>query len=137
MRCFDRFIMDTKGAVTIEFTILVPAFVFLMVLFVDVSIIYLTHSEMYNAARDIARRMSTYELETPADVLSYAEEHLALGVRDYSVVPSFDPHGVMSVNISVGFDQAVFFGAMFKPILGRGLSATASVRGEKQLIGTS
>jgi len=135
MRRFDRFIEDSKGAVTIEFTVLVPAFVFMMVLFADTSIAYLTHSEMYNAARDIARRMATHELETPAAVQAYAAEHLFLGQRQYTVDPNFG--GVMSVSISVGVNQAVFFGAFFKPVLGKALVATASVRSETRLIGTS
>ncbi len=135
MRSFDRFIKDSKGAVTIEFTVLVPAFVFIMILFVDTSIVYLTHSEMYNAARDIARRMATHQLETESDVQAYAAEHLSLGMRQYTVDPNFG--GVMSVSIAVGIDQAVIFGALFEPILGKTLVATASVRRETQLIGNS
>ena len=135
MRIFDRFIKDSKGAVTIEFVVLVPAFMFIMVLFVDTSIVYLTHSEMYNAARDIARRMSTHQLETPADVQAYAAEHLSLGARVYIVDPNFG--SVMSVSIAVGIDQAVIFGALFEPILGKTLVVTASVRRETRLIGTS
>ena len=135
MRIFDRFIKDSKGAVTIEFVVLVPAFVFIMVLFVDTSIVYLTHSEMYNAARDIARRMSTHQLETPADVQAYAAEHLSLGERVYIVDPKFG--SVVSVSIAVGINQAVIFGALFEPILGKTLVVTASVRRETRLIGTS
>ena len=135
MLSFDSFIKDSKGAVTIEFTVLVPAFVFLLVLFADISIVYLTHSEMYNAARDIARRMSTHELETEADVQAYAEEHLFLGARTYYVKPEFG--AVMSVRIAVGVNQAVFFGVFFEPVIGKALVATASVQSEKKLIGTS
>lgn len=135
MLSFDSFIKDSKGAVTVEFTVLVPAFVFLLILFADTSIVYLTHSEMYNAARDIARRMATHELETPSDVQAYAEEHLFLGMRQYAVDPNFG--GVMSVSIAVGVNQAVFFGVLFEPILGKTLVATASVRAETRLVGTS
>jgi hypothetical protein len=135
MHRLERFLTDSKGAVTIEFTVLVPAFVFVMVLFADTSIVYLTHSEMYNAARDIARRMATHELSTPDAVRSYAAQHLFLGERQYYVDPDFG--GVMSVSISVRVDQAVFFGAFFAPILGEALVASASVRSETRLIGTS
>ena len=89
MRSFDRFIKDSKGAVTLEFTVLVPAFVFLMVIFTDTSVVYLTHSEMYNAARDIARRMATHELETESDVQEYAATHLSLGARTYFIDTDF------------------------------------------------
>ena len=135
MRSFDRFIKDSKGAVTIEFTVLVPAFVFIMVLFVDTSIIYLTHTEMYNASRDIARRMSTHQLQTVSEVQDYAATHLFLGTRQYHVDPKFG--GVMSVTIAIGIGEAVFFGAFFEPILGKALVTTASVSSETWLIGTS
>ncbi len=135
MRSFDRFIKDSKGAVTIEFTVLVPVFVFLMVFFTDTSVIYLTHSEMYNAARDIARRMATHELETPSDVQEYAAKHLSLGARTYFIEPNFG--GVMSVSIAVSVAQATFFGAFFEPIMGKALVATASVRRETRLIEAS
>ena len=136
MRSFDRFIKDSKGAVTLEFTVLVPAFVFLMVIFTDTSVVYLTHSEMYNAARDIARRMATHQLQTDTDVRAYAAQTLSLGARTYNVTPDFT-NSVMSVTISVSVGQAVFFGAFFEPILGRSLVATASVNTEAWLIEAS
>lgn len=135
MHRLERFLTDSKGAVTIEFTVLVPAFVFVLILFADTSIVYLTHSEMYNAARDIARRMATHELSTPDAVRNYAAQHLFLGERQYTVNPDFG--GVMAVSISVPVSQAVFFGAFFEPILGRALVASASVRSETRLIGAS
>ena len=135
MLSFDSFIKDSKGAVTVEFTVLVPAFVFLLILFADTSVVYLTHSEMYNASRDIARRMATHELTTESDVLTYAQEHLFLGSRQYLVDPDFG--SVMSVRIEVPISQAVFFGSFFEPVLGRALITTASVRAETKLTGTS
>ena len=50
MRSFDHFIKDSKGAVTIEFTVLVPAFVLLMVFFADTSIDF-TQDTAENAVR--------------------------------------------------------------------------------------
>ena len=135
MRSFDRFLKDSKGAVTTEFTVLVPAFVFLMVFFADASVIYLTHSEMYNAARDVARRMATGQLESPSDVQAYTAEHLFLGRRVYTVDPNFG--GVTTVSIAVSVNQAVFFGVFFTPILGKYLVVTSTVTREPRLIGIS
>ena len=64
MHRINRFLRDSKGAVTTEFTVLVPFFVMLLVFFADASVIYLTHSEMFNTARDIARRMSTDQIKS-------------------------------------------------------------------------
>lgn len=127
----SKFLNDTKGAVTTEFTVLVPFFVFLLVFFADASVIYLTHTEMYNASRDIARRMATGQLKTSNDVQAYAEDHLHLGSRTYVVDPQFG--NAMTVTISVGLDEAVFFGTFFQPILGRSLLASSTVQREPRL----
>lgn len=122
---------DERGAVTIEFTTLVPFFVFLLVFFADASIIYLTHTEMYNAARDIARRMSTEELGTESEVLDYAAAQVFLGDRTYTVDTDFG--GNMRVSIAIGLGDAAISGYFFSPILGRTLTASATVRREPMI----
>ena len=116
---------------TIEFTVLVPFFLFLMMFFADASVIYQTNSEMYNAARDIARRMSTGELTTVQQVRDYAASHLYLHDRDYVIYPHFGSD--MTLTISVGFDQAVFFGMFFRPLLGKTIVATSTMRREPRI----
>ncbi len=54
MRSVFAFLGDEKAAVTIEFVLWVPIFVGLLVFVTDASIIYLTHSEMWSVARDLA-----------------------------------------------------------------------------------
>ena len=124
----DGFLNDESGALTIEFTTLVPFFVFLLVLFADASILYLTHSEMYNVARDAARRMSTEELRSGQDVVAYASQRLNLGDREYTVSAKFG--GDMGVVISVPLGEAAISGYFFSPVIGRHLVASASVRRE-------
>ena len=126
-----RMMSDEKGAVSLEFTALVPFVIFLLVFFADAAVIYLTHTEMFNAARDIARRMSTEELETAQEVREYAASHLFLGQRRYVVAPEFG--GEMSVALAVEVRDAAIFGAFFRPILGRVLLARATVRREPML----
>lgn len=122
---------DEKGAVTVEFTVLVPFAVFLLVLFADASVIYLTHTEMFNAARDIARRMSTEELKSAQEVRDYAASRLLLGQRHYVVDPTFG--GDMRVTVAIEVGDAAIFGVFFKPVLGRTLLASATVRREPML----
>ncbi len=125
---------DETGAVTIEFTTLVPAFVLLLVFFVDASTIYLTRSEMYNVARDAARRMSTDQLQTSDEVKTYVESHLNLGDRVYVVDPDFG--GEMTVTLGIRIGDAAIFGVWFDGFLGgtstvrNVLWARASVRRE-------
>lgn len=133
MQSLIRFLHDQKGAVTIEFTVIVPLFVLLMVFFADASVIYLSHSEMFNTARDLARRMATGELTSAEDVQIYAEEHLFLGNRTYQVFPQY-VDGQIRVTMAVPLSQAAIFGAWFGPIIGDELRATAVMASELRLV---
>lgn len=124
----SRFGGDETGAVTIEFVTLVPAFIFLLVLFADASAIYLTRSEMFNVARDVARRMSTREITTLEQARAYAADHLFLDARTYYIQTHFG--GNMAVAIYVPLYDAAIFGYWFKPILGKILVADAMMRQE-------
>ena len=122
------FLRDEKGAVTIEFVLWVPIFVGLLVLVTDASIIYLTHSEMWNVARDTTRRMTTEQITTTAEARDYAAAHLFLGARTYVIDPDFG--GDMNVTIAIGLDDAAIFGFFFKSILGQSLVASVTMRRE-------
>ncbi len=128
MRSVFTFLRTEKGAVTIEFVLWVPIFVGLLVFVTDASIIYLTHSEMWNVARDTTRRMTTGEITTDDQARDYAAAHLFLGSRTYVIDP--DIGGDMSVTIAIGLDDAAIFGSFFKSILGRSLVANVTMRRE-------
>lgn len=128
MHSIVAFLRNETGAVTIEFVTLVPAFVLMLVLFIDVSVVYLTRTEMWNTARDIARRMSTDELRTSAEVRDYAAGHLFLGYRDYIVVADFGTD--MDVTITVPMIDAAVFGIWLRPIIGETLTVKARVSRE-------
>jgi Flp pilus assembly pilin Flp len=128
MRSVFTFLRDEKGAVTIEFVLWVPIFVGLLVLVTDASIIYLTHSEMWNVARDTTRRMTTEQITNSAEARDYAAAHLFLGARTYVIDPDFG--GDMNVTIAIGLDDAAIFGFFFKSILGQSLVASVTMRRE-------
>ncbi len=115
----SQFLRDEHGSATIEFVIWVPLYVVLLVAVTDASILYLTHTEMWNAARDTARRMSVGAL-TAADAPDRAGEMLLLSGRSYTVAAS--DAGPVMVEISVNVGDASIFG-FFKPVLGRQLTA--------------
>ena len=131
MRSILLFLRNDTGAVTIEFVTLVPAFVLMLVLFTDASIVYLTRTEMWNTARDIARRMATGEITTQAQVTDYAASHLFLGYRQYTVQASAGAE--IDVKISVPLIDAAVFGIWFKPIIGETLTVAARMRKEPLL----
>ena len=122
------FLACEKGAVSLEFVVLVPFAILLLVLFSDVAVTYLSHSEMYNAARDIARKMSVGELTTVEEVEAYASQKLFLGTRTYTLDVQFG--GDMRVTIAVPIEQAAVFGYFVRPLVGRVLTASATMRRE-------
>ena len=122
------FLRDEKGAVTIEFVLWVPIFVSLLVFVTDASIIYLTHSEMWNVARDTTRRMTTRQLKTVTEARDFAAARLFLGQRTYVIEPDFG--GEMNVTIAIGLDDATIFGFFFESILGKSLVASVTMRNE-------
>lgn len=136
MRGLGKFVGDEKGAVTVEFTVLFPFFILLMIFFVDVCVIYLTHTEINNLARDAARRMSTGELKTPDEVVAYAGEHLYLGGRTYTVQSDFGFNN-MRVIVEIPMQQAVFFGVFFRPVLGESLLVISTMKTEPRLVETT
>lgn len=127
----SRFIRDQKGAVTVEFTVLVPFFVLLLVFFADASVIYLTHSEMYKVARDAARRVSTRELTNTDEVREFAAQYLFLGNRTYTVRAAFGQQSIVSIEVPIS--EAAIFGLWFKPVLGGTLDARAIMSRELEL----
>ena len=123
-----NFLRNETGAVTIEFVTLVPAFIFMLVFFADVSLIYLTRVEMWNTARDISRRMATGEFTNTDQVLDHAQSHLFLGHRRYTVNASFG--GDNMVEVEVPMANAAIFGVWLSPVMGETLTVFASMRGE-------
>ncbi len=127
-----EFLRNETGAVTVEFTALVPFFVFLMVFFADATVIYLTHSEMFNAAREVSRRASTGEIQNLSQAEAYANNKLMLGARTYFVDVDFSGDNNI-VRIGIPLYDAAIFGVFFRPILGKELVAIASVSEEPRI----
>ncbi len=128
MTCIRRFIRDQRGTATIEFVLWVPVYVILLVAVTDASILYLSHTEMWNAARDTARRISVGAITT-ADAPDRAREKLLLSGRTYTVAAS--DAGPVIVEISVNVGDASIFG-FFEPVLGRQLTARVEMMKEHE-----
>lgn len=126
-----RLVHDETGAVTTEFTVLVPFFVMLLVFFADATVIYSTHTEMFNAAREISRRMSTGELQDQFQVESYAIDKLFLGERTYYINANFTDE--KQVIIAIHLYDAAIFGVFFRPILGKELVAIVTTAEEPRI----
>ncbi len=124
------FLRDEKAAVTIEFVLWVPIFVSMLVFVTDASIIYLTHSEMWNVARDTTRRMTTRQLTTVTEARDFAAARLFLGQRTYVIDPTDPARAEMNVTIAISLGDATIFGFFFESILGKSLVASVTMRRE-------
>ena len=81
------FLRDEQGSYTIEFCLWIPMFLVFLAATVDASLLYLTHNNMWNAARDAARRASTRELPDWPAVQEHLEGTLLLGGNTYYMPP--------------------------------------------------
>lgn len=122
----SRFLSDERGSATIEFVLWVPVFVILLIATTDATILYLSHTEMWNVSRDIARRLSVGDI-TQAEAVEEAKKELFLYSRAYTVGTSVGIDVVVEITTNVG-DASIF--GFFKPVLGRDLSARVVMRRE-------
>ena len=76
MRRLDQFLRDDHGAMTIEFVLWVPFIVALLTTVVDATTLYVTHTEMWNVARDTTRRMAEGSILTVSGAEAYAASAL-------------------------------------------------------------
>ncbi len=98
-RRLHEFISDNGGAVTVEFVLWVPIVVALVTIAIDATSLYVTHTEMWNVARDTARRITTGVIRTEADAVAHANQAMNLRDLPYVVDVSYDPDGDTSVTI--------------------------------------
>ena len=73
-----KFLRDDRGTATIEFLLWLPIIGALLVIISYASILYTTHTEMWNVARDTARRITTRVLDPGSEAENYAMSQLKL-----------------------------------------------------------
>ena len=115
MCMFQNFLRDERAAATIEFVTIFPAFAFVMLLVVDASILYLTHTDLFNVSRDVARRIAVGAMHVD-DMPAYVSERAILGARTLTVASYSGSVVIVELSVNVG-DASVF--GFFTPILGR------------------
>ena len=111
----QKFLHDERAAVTIEFVAVFPAFVFFLLFVVDASVLFLTRADLFNTARDVARRVSVGALHID-DMPAYVSERAILGARTYTVGAFSGSVVIIELSVNVGDASVVGF---FTPILGR------------------
>ena len=103
---------DDSGSTTVEFVLWVPVFLVILALTVDVSLMFLRQSNIWQVARDTARIYSIRQLNE-ADAETYAIAHATLGgdVPTVDVIPHLSDEYVQ-VFISVPISDVGLFGIL-------------------------
>ncbi len=130
-RRFRRFVRDDKAAVTVEFVLWLPLFIIILFLIVEVSLLFLTQSSMWNVARDTARRISTHEFGQAA-AETYATGAMTFGGHPYTIVAdAAGPEVSVTITTSVG-DVLLFSYSPMAAFAGSQLVARVILREEPE-----
>ena len=105
VRALVHFMQDDRGTMTIEFVLWIPIIVALLVTAIDATTLYVAHTEMWNVARDTARRMVTGRILTEAEAEAYALNAMNMRSADYAVEAKYDENSVAEVTIAIGFSD--------------------------------
>lgn len=97
----SRFARDERAAVTIEFVLWIPIIVALLTIAIDATALYITHTEMWNVARDTARRITSGKIQSEAEAEAYAVQAMSLRDFTYLVDVEQDPNGTTWVALGL------------------------------------
>ncbi len=139
MRGVLTFLRDDRGSQTIEFVLWLPIIGALLVIISYASILYSTHTEMWNVARDTARRMTTgvFDVDKVLDedaAIAYAQSQLKryeFFGSGYEVTATEDADRMIveiTLGVTDGSFDAEFFGAF--SLVGGTLAARVVARAE-------
>ena len=82
----------------------------LLITAIDATTLYVTHTEMWNVARDTARRMVTGKVLTETDAEAYARNAMSLRDAPYAIDAAYDKDDVVKVTIAIGFSDISVIG---------------------------
>ena len=104
-----EFTRGERGSITVEFVIWIPVFLVILGFIADASLMYVMQANMWNVARDAARRMSTGELDKVA-AETYAGNQLLYPNKPYTITATKGSDDV--VEISIPIENASIFGVL-------------------------
>lgn len=126
---------DADGAVTVEFIIWIPVLLVILAFTADACLMYLIQADMWNVARDTARRMSTGQFTTNTAAQTYAGGQMLYPGKTYTITATgAGQAGVDKViDVTLPISQAGVFGvlATFGSFTGATLEAKVTMRSEK------
>jgi uncharacterized membrane protein YgcG len=121
---------DEQGFMSVDFVLWLPLFLGMLLIVTDASILYLTQTQMWNIARDTARRMTTQQIRSIPEARCYTETKLS-GFSDLIFTVELESTSQFnSVQISVLLDDAAVFGYLLDPVLGTTIDAQVTMRAD-------
>ena len=124
----SQFLRDERGTLTIESMLWLPVFVVILVIAIDATVLYLHHTEMWNVARDVARRVAIGDI-TEAEAAAAVQNEMFLYGDAYSVATSNPADPDVQIVIQTPMSDASVFGA-WRLLMDRNLTATVIMRRE-------
>jgi len=110
MKKISAFLADDRGSQAIEFVLWLPILGGLLFLVVQATSLYITHAEMWNVARDTARRLTTGYFGTTAQAEAYAVSQIGMRDFPYQVTATYDPNTSAEVTIVLGYAPSGYSG---------------------------
>ena len=127
-----RFQDDTTGSVLVEFLLVLPLFIILLLGTLQIGMLFLTWSGMYNAARETARRWAVQEFTTEVQAEADAAGRRAaaapwVAAGNWDVTGTTKVGNQLTVSITVPSSGATMFLILPLPA---NLTATVAIRDE-------
>lgn len=110
MRSLDSFRRDETGSATIEFVLWVPIIVAVLTIVIDATTVYITHSEMWNVARDTARQIVSGTITSEAQAIQHVDESTRLRDFTYYVDANYDGTGPVEVIVRLPLENISILG---------------------------
>ena len=131
LRRLRRFARRGEGSVTVEFVVWIPVLVLILAFTADACQLYLVQADIWNVARDAARRMSILQLTaSPDTVTPFVKGQLLYYNTHYTITPSTQTtctNHVQTINDIVKISLPVQYASVFGLLEAYGGFASATL----------
>ena len=125
---------DDSGATTVEFVLWVPVFMFILMITVDVSLLFLRQSNLWYVARDAARQASLHLIKTDAELIAFAETRGTFGGDRPTAV---DPNALLVENTHIDTTNDTVTVVLRVPMADVGIFGILNIGGKAINVGNS
>lgn len=125
---------DDSGATTVEFVLWVPVFMFILMITVDVSLLFLRQSNLWYVARDAARQASIRQIQSDVELIEFAETRGTFG-GDRPIATDPDAPAEKNTHINNGLQTVTV--VLRVPMVDVGIFGILNIGGRALSVGNS